>query len=665
MEDTKDKTLWPGWETVRLIGEGSFGAVYEIQRDVFGSTENAALKVISIPQSKSDINDLLVDGYDVKSITSRFREYLQDIVREYSMMAKMKGCANIVYCDDVKYIQQENGIGWNIYIKMELLTPMTDVMGKEYSEEQAIKLGRDMCSALVFCEERNVIHRDIKPQNIFIAPDGTYKLGDFGVAKTAERTTSGTKTGTYKYMAPEVYNNQPYGARADIYSLGLVLYWMLNDRRTPFLPLPPAVPSATDDTAARTRRMSGEAIPEPAHGSSELKRIVMKACAYDPEERYHNAREMQDDLNQLAAASQSFVPEPGGGHFIPVPNRDEDGGQDPGDYGKGVSPEEKTSVIPDRRTKSDRGSGKKLALILVPIVAAAAVLGVVLSGVFRNSRDTSEETAVVEGVSMAETAIEMEEGATYQLKARVSPTNEVNTGVKWLSADPGVAAVSEDGIVTAVKAGKTIIVATTDVGGYSCTCEITVSALVREITLNEEALELGPDETYQLAVNEGDAVGIRWSSSAPEVASVSETGLVTALDVGSAEITATTADGQASAVCSVTVCRKVTGVKFVLATRMLRRGRYYTLEVQITPEDATNKNLIWSSSNTKVAVITSDGRIKTVGYGGATITVTTEDGGFTAECKIVVNPQHNTGTTDPDDPDNPDDPGNPDEPTGP
>ena len=214
-------------------------------------------------------------------------------------MADMKGCANIVYCDDVKYIQHDKGMGWNIFIKMELLTALPRALGKTVTDEQVIKIGTDICSALAFCEKRNLLHRDIKPQNVFVAPDGTYKLGDFGIAKTAERTTSGTKTGTYKYMAPEVYNNQPYGGKADIYSLGLVLYWLLNERRTPFLPLPPTTPTATEEDKARAMRFSGEPIPAPAHGSAELQRIVLKACAFDQQDRYQNANEMLQDLSQI------------------------------------------------------------------------------------------------------------------------------------------------------------------------------------------------------------------------------------------------------------------------------------------------------------------------------------------------------------------------------
>ena len=365
------KVLWPGWETVRLIGHGSFGAVYEIEREVFGHKEKAALKVITIPQSNGDIDDLLNDGYDEESITARFAGYLQDIVREYSLMADMKGCANIVYCDDVKYVQHDNGIGWDIFIKMELLTALPKALGKSVAEEQVVKIGSDICSALAFCEKRNLLHRDIKPQNIFVSSDGTYKLGDFGIAKTAERTTSGTKTGTYKYMAPEVYNNRPYGAKADIYSLGLVLYWLLNERRTPFLPLPPAMPTSSDEDKARARRFAGEPIPAPAHGSEELKRIVLKACAYEAKDRYQNAEEMLEDLRALGGAQPTPVTAREAAAAIPVTAKGEDASAADDGHAESTvgvfrragtdAPEDATSTDASSGTVTERDTSRKAA----------------------------------------------------------------------------------------------------------------------------------------------------------------------------------------------------------------------------------------------------------------------------------------------------------------
>jgi len=289
-------SLWPGWRTGKLIGEGGFGSVYEIERTLFDSTEKAALKVISIPRSDSELEEMYSDGYDRQSVVRSYARHLKDIVNEYTIMRKMNSCVNIVGCDDVRYEQHPDGIGWDIFIKMELLTPLGKAFPGRVGEKTVIKLGKDICNALIMCKRHGVIHRDIKPQNIFVSENGDFKLGDFGIAKLSEKTMGGTKIGTYKYMAPEVYHDQPYGSAADIYALGLVLYWLLNERRLPFLPMPPAVPGFHDEEQAKSRRFRGERIPVPRYGSKALQAVVLKACAFRPEDRFESAAQMREAL---------------------------------------------------------------------------------------------------------------------------------------------------------------------------------------------------------------------------------------------------------------------------------------------------------------------------------------------------------------------------------
>lgn len=298
METKPYDVSWPGWTTVDRIGQGSFGAVYKIERDIHGEKVTAALKVISIPTSSTDLDEMYGEGFDDESITSAFNQYRKSIVSEYSLMRKMNGSANVVNCDDIKEIQHDDGIGWDVYIKMELLTPLNKALDTDISEEEIIHIGSDICKALVLCKKHNIIHRDIKPANIFYSKNGDYKLGDFGIAKTVEKISNGTKIGTPEYMAPEVYHEKPYGSSVDIYSLGMVLYWLLNERRTPFLKYPPALPTNSEKENARKRRFQGEAIPAPRHGSNELKRIVLKAIAYDPEDRYQDPEDMLQDLKK-------------------------------------------------------------------------------------------------------------------------------------------------------------------------------------------------------------------------------------------------------------------------------------------------------------------------------------------------------------------------------
>lgn len=296
----KDRRSWPGWEIEKCIGKGGFGAVYEIKREVFGDEERCALKIITIPKDPGEIEYMRCEGMDDDSITNTYYLQVGDIVKEYKLMSLMRDNPNIVHCDDFRYTKHEEDLGWDIYIKMELLTPLMKVLDRMKTEQEVIRLGIEICNALAACQKHNIIHRDIKPQNIFISPEGHFKLGDFGIARTMEHTTKATAgIGTYSFMAPEVALGNTYGATVDLYSLGLVLYWLLNERRGPFVPLPPEMPTMAANDMARIRRYSGEAIPAPKNGSEGLKEIVLKACAFDVKDRFQTAQEMMDALKGL------------------------------------------------------------------------------------------------------------------------------------------------------------------------------------------------------------------------------------------------------------------------------------------------------------------------------------------------------------------------------
>ncbi len=311
----EEKTIHiPGWKIVRTIGKGSFGTVYEIvKEDEFGAVIRSALKAISIPETDAEIKDYRGDGYDDASITALFKSRVEDVTAEFKLMNKLKGHTNIVSFEDYSIVQHDNVPGYDVLIRMELLTSLPDYINRQFPDGEipdkvAIELGIDICRALELCSKNHIIHRDIKPMNIFVNENRDFKLGDFGIAKTSDHTTRATKTGTFGYMAPEVYLSKPYNASVDIYSLGLVMYWMLNERRGPFLPLPPAVPKPSQNAEALDRRMSGEPLPVPKHGSEELKRIVLKACAFDPKDRYANPTEMKRDLERLAIRSDTEAP---------------------------------------------------------------------------------------------------------------------------------------------------------------------------------------------------------------------------------------------------------------------------------------------------------------------------------------------------------------------
>lgn len=298
MNDVNIEQIWPGWSVGRLIGEGSFGKVYEIVRSRFGIEEHCALKVISIPSSKAELQSMRNEGMDDAAATEYYRGLVEEFVQEIALMSKLKGNLNIVGYEDYAVIEHEDSIGWDIFIRMELLRALPDYIREHpFTARDVVQLGLDVCDALEVCHAQRVIHRDIKPDNIFVSVSGAFKLGDFGVARTIEKTVSGlSKKGTYTYMAPEVYKGEEYGLDVDLYSLGVVMYKLLNDNREPFLPPHPTMIKYSDKNNALLKRLHGEPLPPPAHASEELTAVVLKACAFASAERYHHPSEMKAAL---------------------------------------------------------------------------------------------------------------------------------------------------------------------------------------------------------------------------------------------------------------------------------------------------------------------------------------------------------------------------------
>ena len=289
------------WNIVSCLGEGSYGKVFEIERSEFGQTYRAALKVITVPQSSAEVRSVISEGMSVSQAEAYFHGIVEELMHEFSIMFKLKGTANVVSCEDLRVLEHPDGIGWDILIRMELLHPLLPyVYEHPMARRDIIRLGIDICKALELCQRYNIIHRDIKPENIFISDNGDYKLGDFGIARTIERTTSGlSKKGTYSYMAPEVYAGREYGFSVDTYSLGLVLYRMLNKNRGPFLPQPPEAITFSSREQALARRMSGEPLPRPFYGEGRLGEIVLKACAFDPKDRYSSPQQLRQELEAI------------------------------------------------------------------------------------------------------------------------------------------------------------------------------------------------------------------------------------------------------------------------------------------------------------------------------------------------------------------------------
>lgn len=196
---------WHEWKIVKQLGEGGYGKVYEIMRNRYSIEEHRALKVIRIPSNEDDVKKVMGEGMDKDSTQAYYRSLVNEFIKEIAFLSELRGSANIVTYDDYKVVEHKDGVGYDIFIMMELLTPLPELLEKHPLTEDAVKkLGMDMCDALTLCHSKNILHRDIKADNIFVANDGTYKLGDFGIARTLDYE-SGTVTN-------EIYNQNFYSS---------------------------------------------------------------------------------------------------------------------------------------------------------------------------------------------------------------------------------------------------------------------------------------------------------------------------------------------------------------------------------------------------------------------------------------------------------------------
>ncbi len=256
-----------------------------------------------------------------------------------------------------------------------------------------------------------------------------------------------------------------------------------------------------------------------------------------------------------------------------------------------------------------------------------------------------DKTVYVTGVRLDRSSLtlQLNNGTkSERLTATVEPEDAENQSVTWKSSATEVAEVNE-GVVTAVSIGTATITVTTLDGSYSASCEVTVekgTIYVSGITLDKSEISLTPGESSKLTatVTPPDATdaSVVWSSGDENVATVDNTGKVTAVGKGETIITATTTDQGLTATCKVTVTVPVTGISCDQESITLLDGATAKLNFTVLPENASNTNITLSSSDPSVATVDKDGTVKGLKAGTAVITATTEDGEYSVSVNVTV-----------------------------
>ena len=288
---------------------------------------------------------------------------------------------------------------------------------------------------------------------------------------------------------------------------------------------------------------------------------------------------------------------------------------------------------------------------------------IVGTGLYKGSLEKSYQILpiTVAEIKLSQSTLSMKKGETAALTVTITPENATDKAVDWTSSDTKIAMVDSTGKVTAVSAGTASITCMAKDGSdKKATCEVTVTdptppkpsvVKVTKITLNKTTASVGKGKAMQLTatVTPTNATNkaVTWKSSNTKIATVSSTGKVTAKSAGTVTITCTAKDGSGKkATCKVTVTEpkppvkptvKVTKLTLNKKTATLSPKETLTLRATVTPTNATNKAVTWKSSNTKIATVSSTGKVTAKAAGTVTITCTAKDGsGKKATCRITV-----------------------------
>jgi uncharacterized protein YjdB len=249
-------------------------------------------------------------------------------------------------------------------------------------------------------------------------------------------------------------------------------------------------------------------------------------------------------------------------------------------------------------------------------------------------------TISVASVTVSPTSFALNVGSTKSLTVAVLPSNATNKAVTWSSANTAIATVNSLGVVSGLSVGSTTIRAQTMDRGFAATSDVTVAIGVQNVTLNTRSISLLKGATFQaiatVVPSNASNKTVTWSSAISRIATVSSSGLITAVENGTGIISVFTQDGNKTASIIVRVTTPVSSVRLNQTTLTLARNATYQLTSSISPSTASNQGVIWSTSNSAIATVSSSGNVRGIAIGSAVITAQTSDGTFRAACNVTI-----------------------------
>lgn len=288
---------WPGYEVLGFLGQGRYGCVYEIAHKSPTGEARYAVKVIPISET-------------VKKLKQDPEERVKELCWEVRVMQILKGHPHIVSIEDFAVICERESNQSYLLIRMELLKPFSlwrDQRG-DLTREDVVRLGIELCRAVEHCHRNKIISHDIHAGNIFVNAENHFKLGDFGIALIMEPDPLG---GFRMGNIPKAYSRDVASrnfeslVKVDIFQIGSLLYKLLNADADPFLPVDRPATSEEREIARKVHRRGILPVPPPMCADGALSKIILKAIAHNPEQRYASVRALREALEALSGTART------------------------------------------------------------------------------------------------------------------------------------------------------------------------------------------------------------------------------------------------------------------------------------------------------------------------------------------------------------------------
>jgi len=282
--------LLTNMELLDCLGRRGGTTVYSVKSTK--SEQLYVLKHISVPETQRQVDALILTGAaaDEEAAQAYYQQVVSDYRDELEQLEALASSPNLACFHSYEITPKEEGVGFDVYLLAEQRTNLDQYLAEtSMTHAGAVNLALDLCNALNDLRQANLIHRDVKPGNIFLSSQGHFMLGDMGIAKIDElKYCSMPESMISPYSAPELFDLMAnVNETVDLYAVGLILFRIYNGNHAPF------EDEKTSAKAADKQRITGQELPAPMFADYEMAGILQKACAFKPEDRYQTPEEMK------------------------------------------------------------------------------------------------------------------------------------------------------------------------------------------------------------------------------------------------------------------------------------------------------------------------------------------------------------------------------------